>query len=46
VRAHRTLILSLIVTLVLAVPATALAKQLIIGGSTSVLPLAQKYMLR
>ena len=41
-RAHRTLILSLIVTLVLAVPATALAKQLIIGGSTSVLPLAQK----
>jgi phosphate transport system substrate-binding protein len=42
VRAHRTLILSLIVTLVLAVPATALAKQLIVGGSTSVLPLAQK----
>ena len=41
-RAHRTLILSLIVALVLAVPATALAKQLIIGGSTSVLPLAQK----
>ena len=41
-RVHRTLILSLIVSLILAVPATALAKQLIIGGSTSVLPLAQK----
>ena len=41
-RAHRTLILSLILTLSLAVPATASAKRLIIGGSTSVLPLAQK----
>ncbi len=41
-RAHRTLILSLILTLALAIPATAIAKQLIIGGSTSVLPLAQK----
>ena len=41
-RVHRTLILSLIVSAILAVPATALAKQLIIGGSTSVLPLAQK----
>lgn len=41
-RAHRTLILTLILTLALAVPATALAKQLILGGSTSVLPLAQK----
>ena len=39
VRAHRTLILSLILALALAIPATALAKQLIIGGSTSVLPL-------
>jgi phosphate transport system substrate-binding protein len=42
VRVHRTLILSLIVSLLLAVPATASAKQLIVGGSTSVLPLAQK----
>jgi len=42
VRAHRTLILCLILTLALAVPATAVAKRLIIGGSTSVLPLAQK----
>ena len=41
-RAHRSLILCLIVTLGFAVPATALAKQLIVGGSTSVLPLAQK----
>jgi len=42
VRAHRTLILSLILVLAMAIPATAIAKQLIIGGSTSVLPLAQK----
>jgi phosphate transport system substrate-binding protein len=42
VRAHRTLILSAILALVLAVPAGAAAKRLIIGGSTSVLPLMQK----
>ena len=41
-RAHRTLILSAILALVLAVPAGAIAKRLIIGGSTSVLPLMQK----
>ena len=41
-RAYRTLILSVIVALVIAVPAVAAAKQLIIGGSTSVLPLMQK----
>jgi phosphate transport system substrate-binding protein len=42
VRAHRTLIVSLALSLVLALPAGAMAKRLIIGGSTSVLPLAQK----
>jgi phosphate transport system substrate-binding protein len=42
VRAHRSLILCLILALALAVPASALAKRLIVGGSTSVLPLAQK----
>jgi phosphate transport system substrate-binding protein len=42
VRAHRTLVLSLLLALALAVPAAAAAKRLIIGGSTSVLPLAQK----
>jgi phosphate transport system substrate-binding protein len=42
VRAHRTLIVSLILGLALAVPATAMAKRLILDGSTSVLPLAQK----
>jgi phosphate transport system substrate-binding protein len=42
VRAHRTLIVSLTAALVLAVPAAAAAGRLIIGGSTSVLPLAQK----
>jgi phosphate transport system substrate-binding protein len=42
VRARRTLVLSLILTLALAVPAIAGGKQLIIGGSTSVLPLMQK----
>jgi phosphate transport system substrate-binding protein len=42
VRAHRTLIVSLILALALAVPASAVARRLIIGGSTSVLPLSQK----
>jgi len=42
VRAHRTLMLSLIATIALAAPASAVARPLIIGGSTSVLPLAQK----
>jgi len=42
VRAHRTLIISLILALVLALPAGAMARRLIVGGSTSVLPLAQK----
>jgi phosphate transport system substrate-binding protein len=42
VRAHRTLIVSIALALVLAVPAGAMARRLIIGGSTSVLPLAQK----
>jgi phosphate transport system substrate-binding protein len=42
VRAHRTLIISMVLALILAVPATAAARRLIIGGSTSVLPLAQK----
>jgi phosphate transport system substrate-binding protein len=42
VRAHRTLIVSIALALVLAVPAGAAARRLIIGGSTSVLPLAQK----
>jgi phosphate transport system substrate-binding protein len=42
VRAHRTLTLSIMAVLALAVPASALARPLIIGGSTSVLPLAQK----
>jgi phosphate transport system substrate-binding protein len=42
VRAHRTFTVSLVLALVLAVPASAVAKRLIIGGSTSVLPLAQK----
>lgn len=41
-RVHRTLIASLMVGLVLAVPTGAAARKLIIGGSTSVLPLAQK----
>ncbi len=41
-RVHRTLFVSIILALILAVPAGALAKRLIIGGSTSVLPLAQK----
>jgi phosphate transport system substrate-binding protein len=42
VRAQRTLILSVVLALVLALPAGAAARRLIIGGSTSVLPLAQK----
>lgn len=41
-RAHRTLVVSLILALILAVPAGAAARRLIIGGSTSVLPLMQK----
>jgi phosphate transport system substrate-binding protein len=42
VRVHRPLVLTALLTLALAVPAAATARQLIIGGSTSVLPLAQK----
>jgi phosphate transport system substrate-binding protein len=42
VRAHRTLIISLTLCVALALPAAAVARRLIIGGSTSVLPLAQK----
>jgi phosphate transport system substrate-binding protein len=42
VRAHRTLIVSVTLALALALPAVATARRLIIGGSTSVLPLAQK----
>jgi len=41
-RAHRTLLVSLCFTLFLSLPASAMAKRLVIGGSTSVLPLAQK----
>jgi phosphate transport system substrate-binding protein len=41
-RAHRTLLVSLCLTLFLALPASAMAKRLVIGGSTSVLPLTQK----
>lgn len=42
-RAHRrTLLLALAAALLVGVPATASARRLIIGGSTSVLPLAQK----
>jgi phosphate transport system substrate-binding protein len=42
VRSKRALILSLLLFAALAVPAAAGARRLIIGGSTSVLPLAQK----
>jgi phosphate transport system substrate-binding protein len=42
VRAHRTLIVSLILALALAVPAGAAARRVIIDGSTSMLPLVQK----
>ncbi|HYM55925.1 MAG TPA: phosphate ABC transporter substrate-binding protein [Solirubrobacteraceae bacterium] len=41
-RAHRTLIIATTLALILALPAGAVARRLIIGGSTSVLPLAQK----
>jgi phosphate transport system substrate-binding protein len=41
-RVHRTLILSLLLALALALPAAAVARRLIVGGSTSVLPLMQK----
>ena len=41
-RALRTLVLAAVAALALLVPASALARQLIIGGSTSVLPLVQK----
>jgi phosphate transport system substrate-binding protein len=42
VRAYRTLTVSLILTLMLLIPASAAAKRLIIGGSTSMLPLVTK----
>jgi phosphate transport system substrate-binding protein len=44
VRAHRTLILvpTLALALALAIPSVASARRLIIGGSTSMLPLVQK----
>jgi phosphate transport system substrate-binding protein len=42
VRAHRTLVISLAIALAVAVPAAAAGTRLIIGGSTSVLPLMQK----
>jgi phosphate transport system substrate-binding protein len=42
VRANRTLIIATALALALALPASAAARRLIIGGSTSVLPLAQK----
>ncbi len=41
-RANRTVALIAALSLILAVPAVAAARRLIIGGSTSVLPLAQK----
>ncbi len=41
-RAHRTLVVSIVTSLMLAVPAGASAKRLIIDGSTSMLPLVQK----
>jgi phosphate transport system substrate-binding protein len=41
-RAHRSLIIALALAFALAVPAAASARKLIIGGSTSVLPLMQK----
>ena len=41
-RVHRPLVVTAFLALALAVPATAGARALIIGGSTSVLPLAQK----
>jgi phosphate transport system substrate-binding protein len=42
VRVHRTLAISFTVALILALPASAMGRRLVIGGSTSVLPLAQK----
>jgi phosphate transport system substrate-binding protein len=42
VRANRTLIVSIVLALTLAVPAAATARRLIIDGSTSMLPLTQK----
>jgi phosphate transport system substrate-binding protein len=42
VRANRTLVVSVVLALILAVPAAAASKRLIVGGSTSVLPLMQK----
>jgi phosphate transport system substrate-binding protein len=42
VRAHRTLVISAVLGLALVLPAAAFGRPLIIGGSTSVLPLAQK----
>ena len=41
-RAHRTLVVSAVLGLALVVPTAAFGRALIIGGSTSVLPLAQK----
>ncbi len=41
-RAHRTIILTLLAVVALAIPAAAAASRLIIGGSTSMLPLVQK----
>jgi len=41
-RAHRTLLVSVTLALALALPTAAMASRLILGGSTSVLPLAQK----
>ena len=41
-RAHRTLIVSLILALAIAIPAVAVAKTVILDGSTSMLPLVQK----
>ncbi|MHB8531414.1 MAG: substrate-binding domain-containing protein [Solirubrobacteraceae bacterium] len=41
-RVHRTLAVSALAGLILAVPSVAFGRPLIVGGSTSVLPLAQK----
>jgi phosphate transport system substrate-binding protein len=41
-RASRTLIISVVLALMLVVPAGASARRLIIGGSTSMIPLVQK----
>jgi len=42
VRAHRTLIVSLILALALVIPASAAGSRLLIDGSTAMLPLVQK----